>query len=586
MGVRVSNPDGLSYLTYAFLHGGWLHLIGNGILLLILGCYVERAWGSALFGVLAMVSALAAATAFRVGNPGLNAALIGTSGMLAGLLAAYTVRFSSEWTEAGYYAVIVGGLCWLTLPSGFGWVTSVVPGPTLGGDVAQAGNPSIWALAGGIGFGLVFSAMVRFGKIESVLSNVSEEPARKPNVEPDLEAALEAHADGRSDEAFELISALLEKKPEYRAALLAMWDVALVLRRPVDASQAMLKVIRDEVRRNVPSAVDHWLDLAGRGLQSDVEPALLIHVALMLRESDHPNEALNALQQALDASAEGGSPELAARIAQASQSLDRRFTESVAWQALGSVDLAFSDRQNLEALLGALYRESPPEWDADDAPSGDERVESSSQPPEESVPFESRAADPLLRWEDPELPDETGLPREDPLTPAESRTAAEGISHTAASVRPAPIDMEFSSRELRLVPAQPSELAEDGLVIEIEGGEKRKIAFDRIDAISVVAVDGLGPKFVVVVDLVLNWMSEPTEPLKVIRLRGDRFDPRHFATDQDAPLDAMRAFTSQLLSRSNATALPDATSVRGTPFASFSDIASYQAAVLSIEEDA
>jgi hypothetical protein len=191
----------------------------------------------------------------------------------------------------------------------------------------------------------------------------------------------------------------------------------------------------------------------------------------------------------------------------------------------------------------------------------------------------------LLRWEDFESPGETGLPREGPLAAVDARGEGGSAAEAVASVRPAPIDLEITSRELRVVRAQPSELVEDGLVIEIEGGDKRKIGFERVDAVSVVAVDGLGPKFVIVVDLVLNWMSEPPDPLRVIRMRGDQFDPRQFSPGHNSPLDAMRSFTAQLLQRSNATALPDTQSVQGTPFASFADLASYHRTVLSVEEE-
>ena len=176
-------------------------------------------------------------------------------------------------------------------------------------------------------------------------------------------------------------------------------------------------------------------------------------------------------------------------------------------------------------------------------------------------------------------------PREGSLTAVGARGEGASASEPVTSVRPAPIDLEITSRELRLVRAQPSELVEDGLVIEIEGGDKRKIGFERVGAVSVVAVDGLGPKFVIVVDLVLNWMSESPEPLKVIRMRGDQFDPRRFSPNHDSPLDAMRSFTARLLKRSNATALPDTQSVQGTPFASFADLASYHRTVFSVEEE-
>ncbi|MBW2692043.1 MAG: rhomboid family intramembrane serine protease, partial [Deltaproteobacteria bacterium] len=447
MGVHAEKTSGVAYFAHAFLHGGWLHLIGNALLLLVLGCYVERVWGSALFGVLAIVSALVAATAFRIANPELDASLIGTSGMIAGLLAAFTVRFASRWAEAGYWAVVVGGVCWLTLPAGFGWGGSVVPGPTTSGEMVAAANASLWAIAGGFGCGLVMASMLILGKIEATFSNAPTTSERKPSVEPDLEAALEAQADGRLPEAFELISALLERKPEYRAALIAMWEVALELGREADASNAMLRVVRDEVRRNASSAVGHWLDLASRGLHGDAEPALLIHIALMLREAGQPIEALSALKRALENSTDSDSAELAARVARASRSLDRDFTETAAWRALGSVDLAYKDRQNLEALLGELYREAPAR-PSEDGLRDDAGAAAYPAAPPERLDSNPRAEDPLLQWEDPELADESGLPREQPLAPATPGAGVESAAEPVDSVRPAPIDLEISSREL------------------------------------------------------------------------------------------------------------------------------------------
>jgi len=262
MGVRISKPSGVAYFAHAFLHGGWLHLIGNGILLLILGCYIERVWGHALFGVFALTFSLAAATAFRIGNPELNASLIGTSGMIAGLLAAFTLRFASRWTEASYCSVIIGGLCWLTLPAGFGWDGSVVPGPTVSGEMAGAANASFWAVAGGFGCGIVIASMMMLGKIEAILFNNDPTTAKKPSVDPDLEIALDAHANGRSEEAFELISDLLDRKPEHRAALLAMWEVALDQRLICCRSLARSYVPRLARRRRARTPDSHRADAA------------------------------------------------------------------------------------------------------------------------------------------------------------------------------------------------------------------------------------------------------------------------------------------------------------------------------------
>ena len=109
--------------------------------------------------------------------------------------------------------------------------------------------------------------------------------------------------------------------------------------------------------------------------------------------------------------------------------------------------------------------------------------------------------------------------------------------------------------------------------------------YDRIAAISVVAVSNLGPKPVILVDLILNWMSLSDEPLRIIRLRGDRFDPRRLVPEQAAPVDALRAIIERLLRASNATPLPDIQSAKGLPFAGFDDLASYHRDVLMVDAE-
>jgi hypothetical protein len=134
------------------------------------------------------------------------------------------------------------------------------------------------------------------------------------------------------------------------------------------------------------------------------------------------------------------------------------------------------------------------------------------------------------------------------------------------------------------VDARPSDFTAEGLVIEADGGIKKRVPFERVGALCVVAIEGFGEKPVILVDLVLNWQSESNDPLKLIRLRADRFDPRRFVSDELPPLDAMRSFIDQLLEKTGATPLPDLQSARGLPFASFIDLQSYQRDVLSVDE--
>ena len=131
----------------------------------------------------------------------------------------------------------------------------------------------------------------------------------------------------------------------------------------------------------------------------------------------------------------------------------------------------------------------------------------------------------------------------------------------------------------------PTEFDAEGLCIAASNGAKKRVRYDRIAAISVVAISNLGPKPVILVDLILNWMSLADEPLRIIRLRGDRFDPRRLAPEHAAPVDALRAIIERLLRESNATPLPDLQSAKGLPFAGFDDLTSYHRDVLMVDAE-
>jgi len=91
-GVRPSEQQGATFFTHIFFHAGWLHLLGNLLLLVLLGYFLEGVWGSAIFGCVAVAVALGAAGVFVLQNPDFDEPLIGISGLVAGLLGAFLVR--------------------------------------------------------------------------------------------------------------------------------------------------------------------------------------------------------------------------------------------------------------------------------------------------------------------------------------------------------------------------------------------------------------------------------------------------------------------------------------------------------------
>src|SRR6266576_166647 len=89
-------PDDLhliSLLTSMFLHGGWLHLLGNMLFLWVFGRNVEDLIGGGRFLIFYLVCGLAAAILQVITNPYSRVPTIGASGAIAGVMGAYMIKF-------------------------------------------------------------------------------------------------------------------------------------------------------------------------------------------------------------------------------------------------------------------------------------------------------------------------------------------------------------------------------------------------------------------------------------------------------------------------------------------------------------
>ncbi len=81
------------FLTTMFLHGGWLHIIGNMWVLWIFGDNVEDRMGPLRFLAYYLLCGLAAGFIHVITNPTSRVPAVGASGAIAGVMAAYFVLF-------------------------------------------------------------------------------------------------------------------------------------------------------------------------------------------------------------------------------------------------------------------------------------------------------------------------------------------------------------------------------------------------------------------------------------------------------------------------------------------------------------
>lgn len=82
-------PGPVTPVTSMFLHGGWMHLIGNMLYLWVFGNNVEDAMGHARFLAFYLICGLAAVLAQALPDIASEVPMIGASGAVSGVLGAY-----------------------------------------------------------------------------------------------------------------------------------------------------------------------------------------------------------------------------------------------------------------------------------------------------------------------------------------------------------------------------------------------------------------------------------------------------------------------------------------------------------------
>jgi membrane associated rhomboid family serine protease len=154
------------FLSSMFLHGGWMHLIGNMWYLWIFGDNVEDRLGHAGFVAFYVAAGVFAAAVHYLLGTESPLPTVGASGAIAGVLGAYVVLFPRArvitlvplfpfWQLMALPAVLVLGL-WFILQFFQG---------ALSLGAARLGGVAWWAHIGGFAFGWVLMRMLGPGQL-------------------------------------------------------------------------------------------------------------------------------------------------------------------------------------------------------------------------------------------------------------------------------------------------------------------------------------------------------------------------------------------------------------------------------------
>ena len=161
VGVGRPGPCRLGGLTWEavgtsmFLHGGWMHLIGNVWFLWIFGNNVEDSMGHLRFLVFYLLTGVLAAAAHIVADPRSTIPMVGASGAISGIMGAYLVLYPKARVDTLFWFLffirVVPLPAWVML--GYWMVLQV--GGTLATSVGGAGGVAYAAHLGGFIAGLV-----------------------------------------------------------------------------------------------------------------------------------------------------------------------------------------------------------------------------------------------------------------------------------------------------------------------------------------------------------------------------------------------------------------------------------------------
>jgi membrane associated rhomboid family serine protease len=143
-------------LTSMFLHGGWMHLIGNMLFLWIFGDNLEDEMGPLSFLIFYLAAGMAAAALQILADPYSRIPMVGASGAIAGVMGGYLLLFPKARVDVFFFFVIFFRIipvpAWVMLGIWFGLqVFSGLSTPSEDGGVA------FWAHVGGFVAGLVFA---------------------------------------------------------------------------------------------------------------------------------------------------------------------------------------------------------------------------------------------------------------------------------------------------------------------------------------------------------------------------------------------------------------------------------------------
>ena len=548
-----ARPWMIDFATYSFVHVGWLQVLGAALLLMLSAPLLERTWGRRILAAALVSMAFGGALAFRVARQGGQEPLLGAGVLLAGIIAAILVRFPRadvdvleglapladmrlrvpSWSLAVLWVVWEGLQYWSTRDALPGHLDAAF------GASAHLGGAAIGAMAA---FVIARTGLEdRYG----VAPPVSKQKRTHPGSSFDFERVTSLRARGEVDRAYELLREEAKRSSRHRDAVVTFFEMAVERGETDQAVPPMLQLVREELRRGAPEvAVSHWRTLAESAPKVCIEAAILLRLIRVIREEDGDEHAMLAVQQLLDQRQEKLSTVQILELARIARDLDPDLAAEAAMRVLRTPDLRREHRHEMEELV----KQFEPKDD-----------------PLPVVRIKELPANPFFDAQDRSAFGDSGVDLGEITDPA----ALESMGLLAAE-----------PRALVVTSAAPAGLESAALVVRVAERGELKVPFEHVHGVAVVGVRGMGPRPIVLTDVLITGPPPSGRPLRVLRFRSDQYDPCRLVSGAESALAALRDFASALVGRASAADLAASATPSAAGIPIFGSLEEYESQLL------
>jgi membrane associated rhomboid family serine protease len=337
------------WITHLFVHGGLAHLLGNMLIFaLVVGPFLEDAWGRPFFLALYLAGGVVAGAAQALPMGDSQTPIVGASGAISALLGAFALRLGHRRVRIAYwFALFFRGTFFVPAWAFafFGFALDLV-GLKLQG---VSGGVAYGAHVGGFFFGLAVALLVRATGLEE---RIAPEGAPRWGRTSAASRASDALAAGRSDDALRHLEDALARDASDRDSLLGLARLHASRLDTAGVTDVAGRLLRMDLAARDAAGARALLHELGPLLDLSALPPAVAYRAAELVAADDPE-----LADRLDAVAATGGGDVAAKALLRSAERLRREDPARALELAGRARSVAGGSPELRARAEAMLRQ-------------------------------------------------------------------------------------------------------------------------------------------------------------------------------------------------------------------------------------